>query len=234
MSAEHYLKEAILNLEQQLLKLGKELPNKIFTPLTSKYRPELGISPFLDTDFSQWYQQLIGQLRWAIELGRIEIHLPVALLAQHLATPRIGHLDQVFHIFAYVKKHLQSRIILDAAKPLVNEQSFIHADWTEFYCDAHEAISPNAPEPRGNSVIISCFVDADHAGNQVTRRSHSGIMIFCNRAPIMWYSKWQNTVETFFWIRIHCNLNRSRTHRRISLQIMHVWDPYGGSCEYVL
>ncbi len=43
---------------------------------------------------------------------------------------------------------------------------------------------------------MSCFVDADHAGNKVTRRSHTGIIIFCNRAPILWYSKRQNTVET--------------------------------------
>jgi hypothetical protein len=30
----------------------------------------------------------------------------------------------------------------------------------------------------------------------VTRRSHTGILIFCNRAPIIWFSKRQNTVET--------------------------------------
>jgi hypothetical protein len=59
-----------------------------------------------------------------------------------------------------------------------------------------EAIPPNAPEPLGNPVILSCFVDADHAGNQVTRRSHTGIILFCNRAPIIWFSKKQNTVET--------------------------------------
>ncbi len=44
--------------------------------------------------------------------------------------------------------------------------------------------------------MVSCFVDADHAGNQVTRHSHTGIIIFCNRAPIIWFSKRQNTVET--------------------------------------
>ncbi len=196
ISAERYLKEAITNLEVHLQKLNKQLPTKIITPLTSKYRPELDLSPFLDIDFTQWYQQLIRQLRWAVELGRIDIHLPIALLAQHLATPRIGHLDQVFHVFAYLKKHLRSRIILDATQPFVNEESFIPADWSDFYRDAHEAIPPNAPEPRGKSVTISCFVDADHAGNQVTRRSHTGIIVFCNRAPIIWYSKRQNTVET--------------------------------------
>jgi len=43
---------------------------------------------------------------------------------------------------------------------------------------------------------MSCYVDADHAGCRATRRSHSGILIFLNRAPILWYSKRQNTVET--------------------------------------
>jgi len=45
-------------------------------------------------------------------------------------------------------------------------------------------------------VQINCFVDADHAGNRVTRRSQTGILVFLNRAPVLWYSKAQNTVET--------------------------------------
>ena len=52
------------------------------------------------------------------------------------------------------------------------------------------------PEPRGHSVIISAFVDANHAGNVVTRRSHSGIFIFFQNALIIWFSKRQNTVES--------------------------------------
>ena len=43
---------------------------------------------------------------------------------------------------------------------------------------------------------INAFVDADHAGNKVTRRSHTGFIIFMNMAPIYWYSKRQNSVET--------------------------------------
>ena len=41
-----------------------------------------------------------------------------------------------------------------------------------------------------------CFVDVDHAGNLVTHCSQTGILIFVNRAPIIWYSKHQNTVKT--------------------------------------
>lgn len=43
---------------------------------------------------------------------------------------------------------------------------------------------------------MSCFVDVDHAGDRFTCRSHTGILIFLNRAPTLWYSKRQNTVET--------------------------------------
>jgi hypothetical protein len=45
-------------------------------------------------------------------------------------------------------------------------------------------------------VDISCFVDANHARNVITRRSHTGILIFVQNAPIMWYSKRQNKVES--------------------------------------
>ena len=58
-----------------------------------------------------------------------------------------------------------------------------------------EAIPPNMHKPRGNSVYTYCFVDANRAGNKVTCRSQTGILIFVNKAPIVALSKWQNTVE---------------------------------------
>ena len=51
------------------------------------------------------------------------------------------------------------------------------------------------PEPLGSLVTISAFVDANHAGNVVMRRSHTGIVIFVQNAPIIWFSKRQNTIE---------------------------------------
>ena len=65
-----------------------------------------------------------------------------------------------------------------------------------FYPDAEERVPTNAPAPRGKPVQINAFVDVDHAGNLATIRSHSGILIFLNMAPISWYSKRQNSVET--------------------------------------
>ena len=52
------------------------------------------------------------------------------------------------------------------------------------------------PLPRGRAVSTHCFVDSDHAGDKVTRRSQTGLLLFVNHAPVVWYSKRQNTVET--------------------------------------
>ena len=57
-------------------------------------------------------------------------------------------------------------------------------------------IPPNMPKPHGISVSTHFFLDANHAGNKVTRWSQTGILIFVNKAPIIAFSKRQNTVET--------------------------------------
>jgi hypothetical protein len=88
------------------------------------------------------------------------------------------------------------RIVFDPNTPDIDESSFIQGDWGEFYGDIKEEDPPNMPEPLGNPVTMSCFVDADHAGNKVTRRSHTGVIILLNNAPIQAFSKRQNTVES--------------------------------------
>ena len=50
-------------------------------------------------------------------------------------------------------------------------------------------------EALGKYVVIKPYVDANHAGNIANRRSSYGIIIYVNNAPIIWYSKRQNTVE---------------------------------------
>ena len=69
LTSEKYMKSAIENVEQTLQKNGQKLPSKCKTPLTSLYGPELDTSPKLKGDGLQRYQELIGVLRWAVELG---------------------------------------------------------------------------------------------------------------------------------------------------------------------
>ena len=66
----------------------------------------------------------------------------------------------------------------------------------DLYPNAVEEKPTNAPLPKGKRVQITCFVDANHGRDQGTRRSRTGIIIYVNKAPIIWYSKRQNTAET--------------------------------------
>jgi hypothetical protein len=132
-------------------------------------------------------------------VGRVDILLETSLLSSYLAMPRVRHLEQAFHIFGYSKTHPKRKIGFDLFHPEINENRFQKCDWEEFYRDAEEAIPENKPEPRGKSMSTHCFVDANHAGDTETRRSQIGILLFCYlfcyKAPTMWFSKRQSSVE---------------------------------------
>ena len=76
------------------------MSTKINAPLSNDYGPELDSSPESDGAGGSYYQSLIGIIRWMVDLGRIDICCEVSMMSSHLALPREGHLDQVFHIFA--------------------------------------------------------------------------------------------------------------------------------------
>ncbi len=113
-----------------------------------------------------------------------------------MALPREGHLFAVFRVFSYLKAKHNARLIFDPTEPNIDHSKFkAHEDWVNFYGDVKEAIPPNAPKPRGKPVTLRCYVDSDHAGNQLTRRSRTGFVQLVNMAPINWYSKKQGSIE---------------------------------------
>jgi hypothetical protein len=57
-------------------------------------------------------------------------------------------------------------------------------------------IPSDAPVPRGKEVDLRLFVDSDHAGDQFTRRSRTGFVIYLHLAPIVWFSKCLPTVDS--------------------------------------
>jgi hypothetical protein len=69
MLAVQYIKAAVDNIEDDLARSGKGLPAKCVTPFSCNYAPWLETSPELKADDVQMYQELIGQLRWAVEIG---------------------------------------------------------------------------------------------------------------------------------------------------------------------
>ena len=196
MSSETYIKRAVKEVKRTLSEVGQRLKTKSVTPMTDGYRAELDMSPELDDERTNYYQGLIGVLRWIVELGRIDIMVAVTFLSRYLASPREGHLEQAFHIFSYLDSHDRSKLVFDGAEFPVDDNRFNDSDWSQYYPDAVEAVPPNMPRPLGAAATITCYCDADHAGCRMTRRSHTGILIYVQSAPILWYSKRQNTVES--------------------------------------
>ena len=196
-SPSQYVQAAVTNLESYLSEKGEKLPCKATTPLSSNYRPEVDISDELDSADAAYYQSLIGILRWMVELGRIDLTCEVSMMSSHLALPRSGHLKQLIHIFAYLKKNHNSELVFDPSDPEIDMNTFERKDWasTEFGTIS-EILPGNAPPPRGQGFTMRAYVDADHAGDAITRRSRTGFLVYLNMAPIYWHSKKQNSVET--------------------------------------
>ena len=147
LSSEKYVKTAVTNVEESLARTGLRLPSKCLTPIMSGYHPSEDTTKELDAEGTRYYQELIGVLRWAIELGKVDMLLEVALLSSHLALPHVGHLQQVYHIFGYLKNSPRRRLFFDPDHPKISEDRFMTYDWMDFYRYSEQQIPMNAPEP---------------------------------------------------------------------------------------
>ena len=199
MESSKYVKAAVQTIKDLLAEDGRELKTgnrRHKGPLPPNYQPELDTTHECDEVHASRFRQIIGIFRWAIELGRFDIMIEVSLMSQYQAAPREGHLEALYHIAQFLEKNPMKRVVFDPRRVKLDESTFAHGDWTEFYGDVKEEDPPDMPEPLGEPVVMTCFVDANHAGNKVTRRSHTGIIIFLNNAVIQVYSKRQNTVES--------------------------------------
>jgi Reverse transcriptase (RNA-dependent DNA polymerase) len=165
-------------------------------PIASHYRPEEDGTPLLDDDNTTFFQEIIGILRWAVELGRVDILLEISLLSSHLSLPREGQLFHALRVLSYLHYNPSCSLYMEPTDPNISEDRFYQADWTDFYRHSKQLIPDDAPTPLGQPVRVHCFVDSNHASDKVTRKSQTGILIFINSAPIIWYSKKQNCVES--------------------------------------
>ena len=59
-----------------------------------------------------------------------------------------------------------------------------------------ENVPTNIPTPLGKGFKMRVFVDSDHAGDQVIRRSRTWFLVYLNNLLIYWSSKKKTAVET--------------------------------------
>ena len=94
------------------------------------------------------------------------------MMLSHLALPREGHLKEVLHIFAYLKKHHNSEMVFDPTPVEFDRNLFEKQEWSYSqygFKDMREEVPDGMPEPHGQSMTMRVFVDSNHAGDLLTR-----------------------------------------------------------------
>ena len=124
MSSVDYVKGIIQNIELRMVKEGMRLPRRSETPMSYDYTPELDATIELELDGINMYQELIGELRQAIEIGRVGIGNEASVLPSQQAAPCGGHLQHIMHIFDFLKNNPKLTLYFDPSLAVIDPTSF--------------------------------------------------------------------------------------------------------------
>ena len=93
-------------------------------------------------------------------------------------------------IFGYLKKHHNAEMVFNQTDREINMSQFNKQDWSQtIYGKLNEAIPPNAPLACGRGMRMTVWVDSDHAGESLTRRSRTGYLIFLMDTPFIGFPR---------------------------------------------
>ncbi|KAL7580434.1 hypothetical protein ACA910_004455 [Epithemia clementina (nom. ined.)] len=174
-----------------------EDPKSSKLSLDKNENPELDNSKLVGPDQIQKYMTMIGQLRWAVTLGRFDILSQVVIISRFRLAPRAGHDARVKKIFGYLSKTKHYAIRFRTDEPDYSSLPDQDYDWCRsVYGDVHEEIPKDAPKPLGKQVVHSIYLDANLFHDIVTERVFTAVPHFLNMTHIDWFSKHQATVET--------------------------------------
>ena len=189
-----YVKWMLVNCK---VLFGVEVPkSEIHAPLESGDHPELDDSPLLGAQDIRNYWQMIGELQWAVALGRIDICYAVMTMSRFRPAPRQGHLDRLKRICKHLRNCKKTAIKFNTEIPDYSMCKVKKGDWGHLHHPCEEETPLDAPEPKGKPVRTTTFKDANLLHDCITGRSCAGLIHMVNKTPIEWYTKRMNGVET--------------------------------------
>ena len=68
-----------------------------------------------------------------MEICRVDIITKVSMMASQMAIPREGHLEEVLHVFAFIRQNYNTRMAFDPTYPAINVNDFKKCKWKNFY-----------------------------------------------------------------------------------------------------
>jgi hypothetical protein len=172
-------------------------PKQYTSPMVSGDHPELDMTELLDAAGIAKYQSLIGQIQWAVTIGRLDVHFAVMTLSGFRAAPRAGHLQRAMRVVGFLSKFRHAAIRFRTERPDLSMFPVNEYDWEHtVYGNAKEEIPHDVPRPLGKVADTVTLVDAALMHDVTTGRSATGIIHMVNKTPMDSFSKKQNTVET--------------------------------------
>ena len=115
------------------------------SPLEKNDHSELDNSELCNEEQIAKYMRMIGQLQWAITLGRYDILAQVMSMSRFRLGPKIGHLERMKRLYGYLVKTKHFAIRYRMITPPKHEY-----EWTRsVYGNVKEEIPKDIPKPLG-------------------------------------------------------------------------------------
>jgi len=121
---------------------------------------------YVDPHFHAQYRGIVGSLGWIVGMTRLNCFFAHAFLSRFAQYPGLGHMQAALRVLAYLRTTIDQCLV--------------------FTRTGIASLNHNR---------LWGWVDADYAGCQDTRRSHTGYVLMLNGAAISWRSKRQATVS---------------------------------------
>ena len=177
--------------------MGEPIPKReVHAPLEPGDHPELDDTEFCNAEQTKQYQSMLGDMQWAVSLGRIDIFCATMTLGGFRAMPRVGHLERAKRVYTFLRNYKKTSIKFRTEMPDYSQYTYVKPDWGHVYHPCKEDIPNDMPTPRGKPILTTTFWDANLLFDYVTGRSATGIIHLLNKTPIGWFCKRQGTVET--------------------------------------
>ena len=105
---------------------------------------------------------MIGQLQWALPLGRYDILAHVMSISRFRLAPKIAHLERLERLYGYLLK-TKLFVISDRTKePNYSHLPIQKHDWSRtVYGNVKEEIPKEIPKPLGTRVKTATFIDTN-------------------------------------------------------------------------
>ena len=111
---------------------GHPPKTNVSSPIEKNDHPEIDTSEFLDLEWIQKYQSLIGALQWVVSIGRFDVQTAVMTLSSFKVAPRRGHLERIKRIYGYLAKMKHGIIRIRTEEPDYSEISIAEYDLEKF------------------------------------------------------------------------------------------------------